>query len=254
MSLISGVSYSNNVYAQLSSGKRINSAADDASGLAIANKLEKEERGLNAGTENAKDGISLANVADGALDQINDSLQRIYELSVSASSGIKTDSDKAAIQNEVSQLLDGIQSVAKGTEFNTMKILDGSMADVALATKPDGSGQSIQMYNSTLESLGIDGYDVTGDFDINRITDAIAKVSDARSGIGAMTNGLESTIHYNNITAENTLSAKSSLEDLDMPKAISEMKKQQTLNQYQMMMQKKQQDDEQFGVLSLFRF
>lgn len=251
MAEISGVSSSTNIYSQLSSGKRINSAADDPSGLVISNTMQEQENGLNVGSENAQAGIDMLNVAEGGLDQINDSLQRIYELSVKASNGLNTGEELGAIQSEVNQLLDQIQGVAKGTEYNTMSLLDGSMADMELATNPNGTGSKIQMYNSTLEALGIDGYDVTGKFDINRITDAIAKVSEGRSRMGAEVNALESGIRYNDYAAENTMASRSSLEDLDMAKAISEQKKQETLNQYQTMMQKKKQEDEQNKMMGI---
>ena len=254
MTGISGVSSQSNIYSQIASGKRINSAADDASGLTIANKMNSQETGLTVGSDNAKDGKSLLNIADGALGQITDSLQRIYELGVKAGSGLNTGEELGAIQSEVSQLLSDIEGVAKGTEFNTMKILDGSMADIDLATKPDGTGQKIQMVSSTLADLGIEGFDVTKEFDLSKITDAISKVSESRSRMGAQTNALESAIRYNDYAAENTMSSRSRLEDLDMAKGISEMKKQETLNRYQMMMQKKQQEHEQNAALGIMRF
>ena len=243
-----------NMYSQIASGKRINSAADDAAGLTIAEKMNSQETGLRVGSDNAKDGISLLNVADGALGQITDSLQRIYELGVKASNGLNTGEELGAIQSEVDQLLSDIEGIGKNTEFNTMKILDGSMADLNLATKPDGTGQKIQMVSSTLADLGIEGFDVTKNFDLGKITDAISKVSESRSRMGAQTNALESTIRYNDYAAENTLSSRSKLEDLDMAKAISEKKKQETLNQYQLMMQKRRQQEEANSTLSLFRF
>lgn len=253
MSEINGIS-SVNAYSQIASGKRINSAADDASGLTIAQKMNSQETGLNVGSDNANDGKSLLNIADGALGQITDSLQRIYELGVKASSGLNTGEELGAIQSEVDQLLSDIEGVAKGTEFNTMKILDGSMADIDLATKPDGTGQKIQMVSSTLADLGIEGFNVTKDFDLSKITDAISKVSESRSQMGAQTNALESAIRYNDYAAENTLSSRSRLEDLDMAKAISEKKKQETLNQYQIMMQKKREEDEQNRAMGIMRF
>ena len=242
------------MYSQIASGKRINSAADDASGLTIAQKMNTQETGLNVGSDNAKDGKSLLNVADGALSQIEDSLQRIYELGVKASSGLNTGEELGAIQSEVDQLLSDIEGIAKGTEFNTMKILDGSMADIDLATKPDGTGQKIQMVSSTLADLGIEGFNVTNGVDLDKITNAISKVSESRSSMGAQTNALESAIRYNDYAAENTLSSRSRLEDLDMAKAISEQKKQETLNQYQIMMQKKREEQERNQAMGIMRF
>ena len=254
MTAINGVSSQNNMYGQIASAKRINKAADDAAGLTIAQKMNSQETGLRVGSDNAKDGVSLLNVADGALGQISDSLQRIYELGVKASSGLNTGEELGAIQSEIDQLKSDIEGIGKNTEFNTMKILDGSMADLELATKPDGTGQKIQMVNSTLEQLGIADFDVTKGFDLNKISDAISKVSEARSGMGAQTNALESAIRYNDYAAENTLSSRSRLEDLDMAKAISEKKKNETLNQYQMMMQKMDQNNQMNNSLALMRF
>lgn len=251
---ISGVSSQNNMYGQIASAKRINSAADDASGLTIAQKMNSQETGLRVGSDNAKDGVSLLNVADGALGQISDSLQRIYELGVKASSGLNTGEELGAIQSEIDQLKSDIEGIGKNTEFNTMKILDGSMASIDLATKPDGTGQRIQMVNSTLEQLGIADFDVTKGFDLNKISDAISKVSEARSSMGAQTNALESAIRYNDYAAENTLSSRSRLEDLDMAKAISDQKKNETINQYQMMMQRMDQNNQMNNTLALMRF
>ncbi len=254
MAGISGVSPQSNMYSQIASGKRINSAADDAAGLTISQKMNTQETGLTVGSENANDGKSLLNIADGALGQMTDSLQRIYELGVKASSGLNTGEELGAIQSEVDQLLSDIEGIAKGTEFNTMKILDGSMADLDLATKPDGTGQKIQMVSSTLADLGIEGLDFTKGVDLNKITDAISKVSASRSSMGAQTNALESAIRYNDYAAQNTMDARSRLEDLDMSKAISEKKKQETLNQYQIMMQKQRERDEQNRAMGIMRF
>ncbi len=255
MAGINGVSSQNDMmYSQIASGKRINSAADDASGLAIAQKMTSQENGLNVGSDNARDGVSLLNVAEGALSQMSDDLQRIYELGVKASSGLNTGEELGAIQSEIDQLLSDIEGIGKNTEFNTMKILDGSMADINLATKPDGTGQRIQMVSSTLADLGIEGFDVTKSFDLSKITDAIDKVSERRSSMGAQTNALESAIRYNDYAAENTLSSRSRLEDLDIAKAISEQKKQETLNQYQLMMQRRREQDEQNRMIGIMRF
>ena len=254
MAGISGVSSQTNLYGQIASGKRINSASDDAAGLTIAEKMNSQETGLKVGADNAKDGVSLLNVAEGALGQITDSLQRIYELGVKAGSGLNTGEELGAIQSEIDQLMSDIEGIGKNTEFNTMKILDGSMADIDLATKPDGTGQKIQMVSTTLEDLGIEGFDVTKEFDLNRITDAISKVSEARSSMGAQTNALESAIRYNDYAAENTLSSRSRLEDLDMAKAISDQKKNETLSQYQMMMQRMNQNNQMNNAMSIMRF
>jgi len=241
-------------YGQMASGKRINKAADDASGLAISNKLKTQSTGLDVGAENAKSGIGALNIADGALAGVNDYLQRIQELSVKASSGLNSGSDLGAMQKEVDQLLKGITETASNTEYNTLKLMDGSMADMELATNPDGTGKKIQMANATLEALGIEGYDLTGDFDISRITSAMEKVNEARSAGGAATNALESAYDYNKNTSLNTTAAQSRIEDLDIPKAISDAKKNEVIDDYQTMMQRMKMEQEQNAVLGLFNF
>ncbi len=242
MSSITGIS--NVDYGTIASGKRINSAADDASGLAIANKMESQATGLETGAQNAKETENALNIADGALGGINDYLQRIKELSVKASNGLNSASDLSAIQKEIDGALKGIEDLATGTEYNTKKLLDGSMASLDVAANPDGTGMKIQMANSTLETLGIAGYDVTKDFDMNAIDKAIEKVNESRTSIGASVNALGYTQRYNNNASLQQINAKSGLEDLDMAKAISEQRKNEALEQYKIMMQKKEAEQE----------
>lgn len=243
---------SNSIYSHLASGKRINSAADDAAGLAISQKLQREERGLNVGAENAKAGIGALNVADGALGGVMDYLQRIRELSLKSMNGLTSSSDKEVYQNEINQLKDGIQSLAKDTSLNEQKLLDGSMADLDLVTNPNGGGMSIQMANSTLEALGIADFDVTGDFNLKDIDNAMKIVSQQRSTLGASTNRLEHTYNYNMNSSLQQLRSRSSLEDLDIGKAVSEKQKRDILNQYSIMMQKKKMEQDGF-VTRLFQ-
>lgn len=230
-------------YSKIASGKRINSAADDAAGLAIAKKLEKQATGLAVGASNAQEGKGVLNIADGALGGMNDYLQRIRELSVKASSGLQSADSLQSIQNEINQNLAGIQDLAKGTEYNGMKLLDGSMADIGIATNPDGSGMKIQMSNSTLEMLGIDGYDVTKGFDISKIDKAIEMVSSSRSSMGAAANGLGYAFNYNEGASLEQTGAQSKLEDLDIAKAVSEQKKEEVLEQYKNNMLKNQMEE-----------
>lgn len=229
MSVTNGV---RNIYSQLSSGKRINSAADDAAGLAIAQKMKREETGFSVGAQNTKDGMGVLNVADGAMGGIMDSLQRIRELALKSMNGTNSASDRQTYQDEINQLKEDIQSTAKNTSFNEQKLLDGSMADMHLATNPNG-GLEIGMANSTLEALGIADFDVTsGNFDLGAIDAAMNKVSSQRSTMGAYTNRLEHTYNYNTSSHLEQLGSRSRIEDLDMPKAITEKKKQDLLTEY----------------------
>lgn len=244
VSAISSISNSYSIYGKIASGKRIQTAADDAAGLAISNKLKRNNNGLDVGASNIMDGIGAANIKDGALGTMQDSLQRIRELSLKASNGLYGDDEKQMIQKEVDQLLDGIQYTATATQFNDMKLLDGSMADMDIAMNADGTGLKIQMENVSLKSLGLDGYNVTGDFDIGVIDNAMKKISEARTSTGAYTNAMEHAYNYNTGASYNLLSARSRIEDLDIPKAVSEQKKQKLMGDYQMgMLRKKMQND-----------
>lgn len=249
---ISGINGSVN-YGQIASGKKINSAADDASGLTIAKKLESQSKGLEVGASNAKDGIGVTNIADQALSSIGDSLQRIKELGIQAkNTAVYSPSDIGAMQDEVNELLGHIEQVAVGTEYNTMKLLDGNMADMDMATNPDGSGMSIKMQSSTLASLGIEGFDLTQDFDLDAIDKAIEKVSSSRSSLGASANGLEAAYSYGKNSAIQTTGALSKTEDLDMAKAVSEQKKNKVLDDYKTLAQKQKMNADQ-GILNLFK-
>lgn len=242
-----------NVYSQLSSGKRINSAADDAAGLAIAKKMEKEETGFRVGAQNVKDGIGALNIADGAMEGIMDNLQRMRELALKSMNGTNSDSDRQTYQHEIDQLKEGIQSIAKNTSFNEQKLLDGSMADMHLATNPSGGGLEIGMVNSTLESLGIADFDVTsGNFSLDAIDNAMKQISEHRSSMGSYTNRLEHTYNYNTSAHLEQLGARSRIEDLDMPKAITKKKQEELLGEYRNLMLRRQMN-EQSGILRLFQ-
>lgn len=240
-------------YSHIASGKRINRAADDAAGLSIAQKLLAQQKGLDAGTQNIQHGTGFLNVADGALNGITDSLQRMGELAIRSMNGLASDSDRAIYQNEINQLKGDIQFMAKNTSLNEHKLLDGSMADLHLATNPDGSGMSIGMANSTLESLGIANFDVTnGNFSLDDISKALDKVSSQRSSLGASTNRLEHAYNYNTLASLQQLSSRSRIEDLDMPKAISEKKKEELLGEYRNLTLKRQLNQNTM-VLRLFQ-
>ncbi|MCI9532827.1 MAG: flagellin [Lachnospiraceae bacterium] len=241
-------------YQQLSTGKKINTAADNAAGLAIAQKLLTQSNGYDMGTRNAATSQDMINVAEGSLSTISDSLQRIRELSIQASNtAVYGDDDRAAIQQEIDQLKQSISDAGKNTQFNNKNLLDGSMKSSHVASGPDGSGMDINMPDAVLESLGIADFDVTKDFDISQIDSAIDKVSSARSGLGAAYNRLGHTINYNAYASYNITASRSRLEDLDYGAAVSDMKKNSLLQEYRLMMQKKQ-EDENGRFIQLLRF
>ncbi len=240
-------------YTHLSSGKRINTAKDDAAGLAIANKMKVQEAGLKAGAENAGMAIGAANVAEGALGGMSDYLQRIRELAVRSMNGLNSNADKQIYQKEIDQLKQGIEGLARDTSFNEQKLLDGSMADMAIATSPNGGSMHIQMENSTLEALGIADLDVTSkDFSLDAIDRAMDMVTQRRASLGGATNALEYTRNYNNSVSINQLSARSRLEDLDFPKAIAKKKQDEVLGQYRVAMLRRQMDQKRKSMTALF--
>lgn len=251
ISSISGNNY-NNIYAALSSGRRINSAADDAAGLAIAKKLESQSGGLNVGADNAAAGRDMLNVADGALSSITDSLQRIRELGVQASNATYSNSDRAAMQKEVDQLKKSISDTASQTSFNTMNLLDGSRNSWNIAVNSNGDGTKIDTPDSTLKALGIADFDLTKNFDLNKIDKAIDKVSSMRGNMGAKSNALNSVVSYNQYASYNTTATRSRIEDTDYPQAVTEKKKQEMLMKYRLVMQRKMIENEDGRVTRLF--
>ncbi len=252
ISSISNQLYNN--YQSLASGKRINSAADDAAGLAIAQELQKQVNGYDAGSRNVGTFQDMLKVADGALSTISDSLQRMRELSLQASNtAIYSPGDINSIQQEIEQLKQSIAGTASQTQFNGKNILDGSMGNSHVATGPGSQGFDIQMPNAVLESLGIADYDVTKDFDISTLDAALDKVNSARSSLGASSNTLDYVLEYNANASYNTTAAQSRIEDLDYPQAVSELKKNQLLQTFQLMMQRRQLENENGRVLQLYR-
>lgn len=239
-------------YSHLASGKRINSAKDDAAGLAIAQRMLREETGLRVGADNAGMAIGAANVAEGALGGMPDYLQRIHDLALRSMNGINSDADKQVYQKEIDQLKQGIESLAKNTSFNEQTMLDGSMASMDIAVSPSGAGMSIKMENSTLAALGIADLDVTSkDFNLDSIKKAMDMVSERRSNLGASTNALQHVRNYNSAASIEQLSSRSRLEDLDFPKAISKKKQDEVMGQYRMHMIRRQMEQKK-SVMGLF--
>ncbi|WP_110691736.1 FliC/FljB family flagellin [Salinicola halophyticus] len=147
---------------RLSSGLRINSAKDDAAGQAIANRMTSQVTGLTQASRNANDGISLAQTTEGALDQINDNLQRVRELTVQATNGTNSDSDLSSIQDEIDARLNEIDRVSAQTDFNGTKVLDGSKTNISIQVGADDNQTiSISLQKMDSGSLGLDSFDVS---------------------------------------------------------------------------------------------
>ena len=284
---------------KLSSGYRINRAADDAAGLSISEKMRKQIRGLDQASTNAEDGVSAVQTAEGALTEVHSMLQRMNELAVQASNGTNSKTDRDAIQFEIDQLTTEIDRVAETTKFNESYLLKGdadgatkkmyleahdaglkgkltdngdgtfkiSLAQTEVAEKLNFNlhvGSDADMTNKinvnieTMNSsyLGIKGLNVSDDtgvaatYAVDAIADALQKVSDQRSSLGAVQNRLEHTIANLDNVVENTTSAESRIRDVDMAEEMVEYSKNNILAQAgQSMLAQANQATQ--GVLSL---
>ena len=171
----------------------------------------------------------VANIMDGALGTMQDSLQRIRELSLKASNSLYGDDEKQMIQTEIDQILQDIEHTALGTQYNEKQLLDGSMADMYIASNPSaGEGMSIKM-EKRLRILILLVL-------VSRIDSAMEKINTARSNTGATTNAMEHAYNYNRGASEQLLAARSRIEDLDMPKAITRQKQDKLMQDYRMEM------------------
>ena len=213
---------------KLSSGYKINRAADDAAGLAISEKMRRQIRGLTQASSNAQDGISCVQTAEGALTEVHDMLQRMNELAVKAANGTQTSADRGYINQEVQALVSEIDRVASTTTFNEKKLLDGSFKKVGLQVGAEAK-QLITLDISAMSAKGL-GLTATAATNITvggtngtsaqkaitMIKAALAKVSSQRADLGAVQNRLEHTIKNLDNVVENTTSAESSIRDTDM--------------------------------------
>lgn len=241
-----------NYYSKLASEKAIQTASDGAAELAIIQGQTAQINGYSVAKDSMKTGKDVLNIADSALGNLNENLHRMRELAIQASNAILTDSDKQTIQDEIEQIKQNISNISSNTEFNTKKLLNGSNEKMQIPTDGNGHFTSISTGNATLDALGLTDFNVTKDFDLQDIDDALSLVNKTRGSIGAQSNALDYAIHYNATAIENLTRAKNTLEYLDMPKSISEQKKTETLQLYQIMMQKKQQEQQTTSVSILF--
>ena len=250
MSSISGVSggYS---YANGASGYKINSAADDAAGLAITEKENTQIKGYDQGAKNIAAGKDMLNVADGGLSNVADYLQRMRELSVQAANATVTDSDKAMMQKEVDQLKQGISDIANNRQFNTKNLLNGENASFNIATDGNGNSQQINTPNTVLSELGIEDFDLTTNNDMGALDKALEKVNSSRAEIGGQSNALEFAYNQATSSSLHQSEAYSQKKDLDIGEYVSEQKKKQTLEEYQTFMQKKKMEDEKQRTANL---
>ena len=263
---------------KLSSGYKINRAGDDAAGLTISEKMRSQIRGLNKASDNAQDGVSLIQVAEGALSETHSILQRMNELATQAANDTNTTADRNAIQSEINQLTSEIDRIQSTTQFNTMNLIDGSYTaknlqvgslsgqailvsienmnatslfggtNSAVSSVSDVNTSNLGSYNN---KLSVSSFDNAGSA-MKSIQSAIALVSNQRSNLGAVQNRLEHTIANLDNISENTQSAESRIRDTDMAEEMVNYSKNNILAQAgQSMLAQANQSTQ--GVLSLLQ-
>ena len=247
---------------KLSSGYKINRAADDAAGLSISEKMRSQIRGLNKASSNAQDGVSLVQTAEGALNETHSILQRMNELATQAANGTNTSVDRSAIRAELDQLTSEINRIQSTTQFNTMNLLDGTFSgkDKKMKLQVGAlSGQSIDFSIANMcatnigleKTLSVSTFTKAGSY-MKAVQDAIEVVSKQRSAMGAIQNRLEHTIANLDTTSENTQSAESRIRDTDMASEMVTYSKNNILAQAgQSMLAQANQSTQ--GVLSLLQ-
>ena len=243
---------------KLSSGYKINRAADNAAGLAISEKMRRQVRGLTQASTNAQDGISAVQTAEGALNEVHDMLQRMNELAVQAANDTNMTKDRQYIQSEIDQLATEIDRVANTTTFNEQNLLDGNFSGKLLQVGSEHNDDkqviSITIATMSAEKLGVKSLNVlshggAGDA-IDSIKSALSKVSQQRSDLGAVQNRLEHTISNLDNVVENTTAAESRIRDTDMATEMVKFSNQNILQQAgQSMLAQANQSNQ--GVLSL---
>jgi flagellin len=237
---------------RLSSGYRINRAADDVAGLAISERLRSQIKGLGQAQRNAQDAVSLVQTAEGSLQEVHSMLQRIRELAVQHANGSLSTSDKAAIQSEVNQLSSEIERIGTSAEFNGINVLDGSTPVVTFQVGAN-DGEIITVGTVSLGSaIPAGAYALGGAADISEIDAAIANVSTQRASFGAIQNRLEYALNNLATYQENLMASESRIRDVDMASEMVQFTKLQILQQAGTAMLAQAQQSTQ-SVLTLLR-
>jgi flagellin len=233
---------------RVASGQRVNSAADDAAGLAISEDMLAQIRGIDQGERNTRDMQAMVTTAEGGLDTVADSLNRIRELSVQALNGINTPEQRAMIQEEISQLAGGIQSAVSDVEFNSMTLLDGSVENANTASSASGTGAIFSINDMSGIAQAMTAIAEDGSFDLNAIDSAIVRVSEERANLGAMHNRFDFTANANSVSSLNLVDARSRIVDADMAAEMMRVEQDRTLNEIQILMQQQEKDNAEEGA------
>ena len=223
----------------LSSGSRISSASDDAAGLAISEQLKARTSGNRMAKRNSEDAISMIQVGEGSLNEVNNILVRLRELSVQSASGTMSDNERSFIDQEAQQLLSEVDRIAESTRFGDKNLLNGSNDELEFQVGTDGSENSVIRYESnadaTTSALDVSGLDLSrmsgARSAIEDIDSALFKVGEMRSSFGALQNRLDSTINNLDVSHESLSAANSRIRDADIAQESSELMRNQILQQ-----------------------
>ena len=226
-------------FRRLSTGLRISSAADDAAGLAISERLRSQIRSVDQAKRNANDGISLVQTAEGALNEVSSILVRLRELAIQSSNGSVSDQDKSTLQEEFSSLVSEVNRIGRSTEFSGIKLLDGSSSSVSFqvgfGTTAGIDTISVSLSPSLSTSLSLDSLDIgsTGSTTtaITNIDSAINSISSLRGSLGAVQNRLGNTINNLAIQTENLSAAESRIRDVDVAYETAQLTRNSILQQ-----------------------
>jgi flagellin len=226
---------------KLSSGSRINSAADDAAGLAISEKLKANIRSMKQATRNANDGISLIQVAEGAMSEIGNIVIRMRELSIQGASDTISDNERGYINKEMDHLKAEVDRISNSTEFNGTKLLNGTGGDLDIQVGINNDPIQDRFVfdspnrNTTLAALGLEGVGTmdkaTAQNNLSQLDVALNKLSENRAGLGALQNRMNSTIANLNVYRENLEGANSRIRDTDMAEETGSLVKANILTQ-----------------------
>lgn len=232
---------------ELSSGMRINSAADDASGLAVSEKMRSQIRGLNQASRNVMNGVSMLQTAEGYMQSTTDILQRIRELAVQSANGIYSDEDRAMLQTEVEQLVSEVDRISQTAEFNGMTLLSGRFAEEGIKLQVGANVDqnfTVKLGDMSASALGLKGAGQDGteqaislanpesaNMALATVDEALKTVNKSRADIGASMNRMEMTQKGIDIASENLAASESRIRDADMAKTITSHVKNQILQQ-----------------------
>ncbi|BCO18133.1 flagellin FliC [Alteromonas sp. McT4-15] len=232
-------------FERLSSGFRINSAADDAAGLQITDRMTSQVQGLNQAVRNANDGISLAQTAEGAMQETTTALQRIRTLAIQSQNGINSSADRVALQKEVSALRTEISRISTTTQFAGVNVLSGDFSARFLVGANAGQTISVNLSTNALTRAGVNGFSATGlgittdnvltegsaSSLLTAVDSAISAIGGLRADLGALQNRFQSTIRNLSNISENVSAARSRIKDADFATETAELSRNQILQQ-----------------------